>query len=158
MYSPADIQKITLEALNYPNEARKQFGFSEAAASPTKKQKQKQPKTAANKKPKVTVASPNVPSPTKSPKHSGSGTISNSVHCINHAASLMASQWPPNAPPPAGCHPNNGKPCTRSHFMVISSGTPINKGLVTDLLNGIDGFRNAKVFSNNFKDTIKAWK
>ena len=65
----------------------------------------------------------------------------------------MASQWPPGAPSPAGCHPNNGKPCTRSHSMPIVAGTPIDKGLVNDLLSSIDGFRNA----TNFKITLKAW-
>ena len=156
VYSPADIKKITTEALMYPHETRKQFGFLEAATTPVKKQKQKQPKSAANKKPKLVPPSP-VASPTKSPINSGTGTGSNSVHCVNHAASLMASQWPTGAPPPAGCHPNNGKPCTRSHAMPIVSGTPIDKGLVNDLLNGIDGFRNASVFANNFKITLKAW-
>ena len=92
VYSTEEIQKINLQALNYPKETSKQFGFLDPATSPSKKQKQKQPKTSPNKKPKVVATVPTVPSPTKPLTTSGSGTISNSVHCVNHAASLMTSQ------------------------------------------------------------------
>ena len=39
VYSTEEIQKITLQALNYPKETSEQFGFLDPATSPSKKQK-----------------------------------------------------------------------------------------------------------------------
>ena len=70
----------------------------------------------------------------------------------------MSSQWPAGALPPAGCHPNKGATCTRQHGKTITPGTPIDKALVDDLLNGIKGFKNASVFANHFKTTLNGWR
>ena len=156
-HSPEAIQAVTQRALFYPEHARKQFGESVAPTPDTKKKKGKQ---ASKKKAKVIAPAPTPPaspSPVKGPS-SPPATVSNSVHCVNHAASLMASQWPQGAPPPAGCHPTNGKPCTRQHSMTISPGIPITVGLFNDLMNGVEGFRNAKAFAANFKTTLNGWK
>ena len=159
-HSPSDIQSVTQRALLYPELARKQFGSSAESLPLTKKRKGKQ-SAAAKKKAKLTTSTPTpsaAPSPTKGPS-SPPPTVSNSVHCVNHTASLMASQWPPGAPPPAGCHPTNGKPCTRQHYsMTITPGIPITSGLINDLINGVEGFRNAKAFSEHFKKTLNGWK
>ena len=157
--SPESIQAVTQRALLYPELARKRFGETVATVPETRKQKGRQ-SAASKKKTKVTAVAltpPVSPSPVKGPS-SPPATISNSVHCVNHAASLMASQWPQGAPPPAGCHPSNGKPCTRQHSMTISPGIPITVGLHYDLMNGVEGFRNAKAFAANFKTTLNGWK
>ena len=156
-YSTSAIQAITSEALHYPDLAKKQFGATSVPATPTKKQKGKQ-SAAAKKKAKLTSpTATTVPSAASTVSSPPTTTVSNSVHCVNHAASLLSSQWPAGAPVPAGCHPTNGKPCTRQHSMTITPGIPIANGLVTDLLNGVEGFRNAKAFASNFKITLNGW-
>ena len=161
-YSSTDIQSITNQALLYPAKARKQFGYNAVPALSKKQKKEANQNAATAKKTKITRGNNKTPAaPVIKPSSvpvTPSGSSSNSVHCVNQAASLMVSQWPVGALPPSGCHPTNGRPCTRQHSMAITAGTPIDKALVTDLLSGVEGFRNAKNFVTNFKNTLNSWR
>jgi hypothetical protein len=150
-FTPDQVKLLVAESINFPENVRAQFG---AISKKRKLEKEK-------KVPKVVPPSPPVPPtpPTPSPNaNANPKAATNSVNCVNHAASLMASQWPSGSAPPTGCQPSNGKPCTRNHTMVITAGQPIAKGLVTDLLGGIGGFKKNPTFIKAFTDTIKAWK
>jgi len=175
LFLPAQIRAITSEGLQYPRSVRKQFGSSKvpaivpgSALTASQKRKQTKEANAATKKikqltvnlAKVTAANTSAPVLTApNIKAIGSGG-NNSVHCVNQAAVLMASQWPSAGPPPGGCKPLSGNPCTRQHTMHIVPGTRIAQGLIDDLTNGVDGIKGptAKVFKANFKSTLLGWK